>query len=1823
MPADPATALSTMVGPCGVLASKHPHNRDARLHFEPDGHKYFWDGRAVSVSVACMQIKRALLRAYVSLQESCVLEIKVTGLIHSYGEEFDPNIAIEKMKRGSRWPRAEYVMPDWDPKVLALMLADISDPRAETLKSMLSAQKPSPDELCAQLQLLKETLSNWDDILAEIVLPDAEIKSMWTIGSLKASTSGTWMRAMFEYCLNGFDVCPGPMQHEFQIFLKFLAKHEYAQVWRTEWMIHAHREDLAGSIDLVLRDPEDGGLMLVDWKRSEKLPRKYETFGVPMRAPLDHVPDCQGYHYRLQLNIYKWILETSYEHKVTKMFVVCAHPAMGDECFVDQVTPMNAEVEELMAARRHHVLAQAGPESTLEPPATIDMKEEEEDGEEQDMGPADAVRPPHAVDNLNDTGMSQDVQDALNQIIEGSEEAVPDAIKDRQNMKGAADSASRFQLMFTKADALLGTGLEGLVADRMERDERVLHVTDRQLRELRQRYPDWSDELHRLTLVAAHMSCSRLSDKLMLPDSASLLWMMEGERHIRVHQGFCYVYDEDGTFLPFTGTPPELVLRRVANFCICLEGLFRSLPGGTRREAASIVDAVSAKRQTYTSEDLFLKTCREAAFKATNAGDRTARLDTASEGDDEDMDTAAKDTGSEESWTQGLAKRAWQVSCAIRSELMHTRLISLLVEWCETPPRRESCVCYDDLCVAYGRTPGQSLTIIKKSPSNNCYLKIPHPLLDPVLQANMDRLQKFYRETFWCNIDVFRCCQAALALAKHGLNVDRCFFGQSPGGVGQSLYSQHLSVMLGDNHAFFDPNIWHNEEELRKQVETFARCCVITGQEAPESSKKLHVDLFKKTMSGDGVSGRKPYGYSTRMFYMVGWKRIELNRMMFFLGVSLEIFNSMLRRGFFWRPKARFLHPKYLENFPDHENYGIFPSDPSLSKFLSTSQSAIAGLRLQHAFELEHDRDTCYQLIEDYVNGGDDYLTEDAMRKACGLPVRQRYTEVDGGLGALAAEAAADTIKKEKKEPWDNLMEGIVQNLLDANMEYLSFHEFKKMTFGNRDIPNLSKNELWDYILERDLMQKGAVPHRTGKQRRGNMLPKLKFEKSMGDFINTSQSTKLTFQEQHDVRALMQYADKHGARAKNVMIVKGYLAGDGKSCAIRKKGRPAKGVQVNKEIVDQRVEKLEAYENFLEFFRGSETPPPEKRRRMTGKSEAAPSTALDSNGMLNVEVTYHYSNDIPVRSRRYARKGSAQTAPRRVQHRTLREHTVDLDIKNCCFVLLRQILNKLQPTPPLPSDLQGLLDSCALQRDEFITKSLNMSVAEGKRILNAIINDGAIPPEMETHPELLKVKRLGIYCRWVACNLFPEHFEKCVMDKSRRHPSASVLHLLWTSVEDAIIDAWLEYILPASPKHVSLHFDGVRVDKTTFHGVTDFIAECVKSIKAKTGFQVEIAVKTSQTVVQMLRANATTNVTLKSVPDVLLLQGNCIPCSMWHCYNKKRVEIATGFGDLARTENVEAKTSGVRSYSSCAKIIGMSMTCTLGLPPPHVKQYLLHLENDGHPHCVTVQINASGDHVSLLDGKTHYRLKLQDFMQSIRCGVDEPTIATFWEVEPGKDVEPDIGLLELLAGMDGQVSDSEGSNGEEAASASQVSMIVDESDGFVFPDQVLDDLKQEVTCFLDHLKTGQKLAKQNDKIRCPLCPFRAFGKRTALRTHVVKHHSAKQQYVCSGTKQIKVIAAIHDYHAGLQQRITDYLRVSSEIMASTILPALPSSNNYIDKNIRVLFRATGPEYINEAALRDNAQARRVRNVYYDRSFADALLQDVLMQNAQDAWLYYI
>ena len=79
----------------------------------------------------------------------------------------------------------------------------------------------------------------------------------------------------------------------------------------------------------VSKVDEEGFLHLFDWKRSKGLAGKFNNSFRRMREPLSHIDDCQGQHYRLQLNIYKWILETYYDQRVKSMAIVCTHPDCG------------------------------------------------------------------------------------------------------------------------------------------------------------------------------------------------------------------------------------------------------------------------------------------------------------------------------------------------------------------------------------------------------------------------------------------------------------------------------------------------------------------------------------------------------------------------------------------------------------------------------------------------------------------------------------------------------------------------------------------------------------------------------------------------------------------------------------------------------------------------------------------------------------------------------------------------------------------------------------------------------------------------------------------------------------------------------------------------------------------------------------------------------------------------------------------------------------------------------------------------------------------------------------------------------------------------------------------------------------------------------------------------------------------------------------------------------------------------------------------------------------------------------------------------------
>ena len=115
---------------------------------------------------------------------------------------------------------------------------------------------------------------------------------------------------------------------------------------------------------------------------------------------------------------------------------------------------------------------------------------------------------------------------------------------------------------------------------------------------------------------------------------------------------------------------------------------------------------------------------------------------------------------------------------------------------------------------------------------------------------------------------------------------------------------------------------------------------------------------------------------------------------------------------------------------------------------------------------------------------------------------------------------------------------------------------------------------------------------------------------------------------------------------------------------------------------------------------------------------------------------------------------------------------------------------------------------------------------------------------------------------------------------------------------------------------------------------------------------------------------------------------------------------------------------------------------------------------------------------------------------------------------------------------------------------------------------------------------------------------------------LMKYHTAAHQYVCSGTKQTKLILSLYDHAASSQNMARNMLQESATLLRETIQPALSSSINSIDKQIRLVFSATGPLYVMLECIGETLHVRRVRNLYYTHSFADLIMREMVMGHAQ-------
>ena len=210
-----------------------------------------------------------------------------------------------------------------------------------------------------------------------------------------------------------------------------------------------------------------------------------------------------------------------------------------------------------------------------------------------------------------------------------------------------------------------------------------------------------------------------------------------------------------------------------------------------------------------------------------------------------------------------------------------------------------------------------------------------------------------------------------------------------------------------------------------------------------------------------------------------------------------------------------------------------------------------------------------------------------------------------------------------------------------------------------------------------------------------------------------------------------------------------------------------------------------------------------------------------------------------------------------------------------------------------------------------------------------------------------------------------------------------------------ILQVWAEHIIAMKPRHISLHFDGVRVSNEVASNVDSFIGQCQQVIKEKTAFNIKIALKTHGTIRELVEERGTPYAAARTMPPHLLTVGNCIPCSLWHCFPESKAVISAAIQDTTQNCNEEAKKLGYRSYRSVAATTGIDLVGCTGLPPESVKSFLLHYEGNGHPHCGCVKHDATGGATTILDGGSGFRMTVRQLAEIVSASVDESTIMSY------------------------------------------------------------------------------------------------------------------------------------------------------------------------------------------------------------------------------------
>jgi len=279
-----------------ILSKLNSHQRDKNIRFYARGHRY--------------EITTDMGSKYTS----------VTTWNHSHFPKFDADLVIKNMMKGKNWKEGHKY---WG------MTAD-------EIKVSWNKNRDNVAGAGTDLHAMIEDFMNNDELSNKL---NYYYKHENLYENYITNKDKNFSNEVYN--------CP-----EWNYFIKFVQEHSNLTPYRTEWMIYHEDVKIAGSIDMVYLN-DDGSLSIYDWKRSKEITKTTNWEEYALNPLICHLPNTNFWHYSLQLNTYKKILEDKYGRIVKNLYLVRLHPETTTDTYeLLEVPILTKEINDLFEERK-------------------------------------------------------------------------------------------------------------------------------------------------------------------------------------------------------------------------------------------------------------------------------------------------------------------------------------------------------------------------------------------------------------------------------------------------------------------------------------------------------------------------------------------------------------------------------------------------------------------------------------------------------------------------------------------------------------------------------------------------------------------------------------------------------------------------------------------------------------------------------------------------------------------------------------------------------------------------------------------------------------------------------------------------------------------------------------------------------------------------------------------------------------------------------------------------------------------------------------------------------------------------------------------------------------------------------------------------------------------------------------------------------------------------------------------------------------------------------------------------------------------------------